>query len=98
MKRCAIRTIVMRVTINIWHVPTINSADKRHMHICQKPEEIIRRIIRVSSNPEDLVVDPFMGSGTTAAAAALEGRRWYGFENDIQMCKRANERVAGLTL
>jgi site-specific DNA-methyltransferase (adenine-specific) len=49
-------------------------------HGCQMPEQLLGRIVRVSSNPGDLVLDPFGGSGTTLVAAKKLGRRWIGFE------------------
>lgn len=49
-------------------------------HPCQMPESILERIIRVSTRPGELVVDPFGGSGTTLAVAKRLGRRWLGCE------------------
>jgi site-specific DNA-methyltransferase (adenine-specific) len=49
-------------------------------HGCQMPEQLLGRIIKVSSNPGDLVLDPFGGSGTTLVVAKKLGRRWIGFE------------------
>ena len=48
-------------------------------HGCQMPEQLLGRIIRVSSNPGDLVLDPFAGSGTTLVVAKKLGRQWIGF-------------------
>ena len=45
-----------------------------------KPEELLQRILHISSNPNDLVLDSFLGSGTTAAVAHKMGRRWIGIE------------------
>ena len=45
-----------------------------------KPERLIERIIHIASNPGDLVLDSFLGSGTTAAVAQKMGRRWIGVE------------------
>src|SRR5205814_783035 len=44
------------------------------------PEQLLGRILRVSSNPGDVVLDPFAGSGTTLVVAKKLGRRWLGFE------------------
>ena len=52
----------------------------KKIHPTQKPEAILRRLIRVSCPPGGLVLDPFSGSGSTAAAAVLEGRHYIGFE------------------
>jgi len=45
-----------------------------------KPERLIRRVLQISTNPGDLVLDSFLGSGTTAAVAHKMGRRWIGIE------------------
>ena len=55
-------------------------ADDESGHPCQMPESILERIIRVSSQPGETVVDPFAGSGTTLAVAKRLGRRWFGCE------------------
>ena len=49
-------------------------------HGCQMPEQLLGRIIRVCSNPGELVLDPFAGSGTTLVVAKKLGRRYLGFE------------------
>src|SRR5215217_6333762 len=60
-------------------VPPINSqAAERLGYDTQKPEALLERIIRTSSNDGDLVADFFIGSGTTAAVAHKLGRRWIG--------------------
>lgn len=67
---------------NLLRIDTVGSADARRIHICQKPFDLLRRLIRVSSNPGALVLDPFAGSGSTLIAAIQEGRRYIGFERD----------------
>ena len=55
----------------------INSqADERSSYATQKPEALLERIVKASSNPGDLVADFFCGSGTTGAVAEKFGRRW----------------------
>lgn len=54
--------------------------EREGFHGCQMPEQLLARIIRVSSHPQDLVVDPFGGSGTTMCVAKKLGRQWIGFE------------------
>lgn len=53
---------------------------ERQKHPTQKPEALVERIIRASSNPGDLVLDPFVGSGTTCRVADVLGRSWIGIE------------------
>jgi len=64
---------------DVWTVPIINPvASERTGFPTQKPEALIERIIQSSSDPEDLVLDSFVGSGTTVVVAQKLGRRWIG--------------------
>ncbi len=65
-------------------------------HPCQMPKNLLKRIIAASSNPGDCVLDPFSGSGTTAAAAYQLGRRYLGVEISEQYVENAKKRLAGL--
>ncbi|QDU35154.1 DNA adenine methyltransferase YhdJ [Poriferisphaera corsica] len=62
-------------------------------HPCQLPEALLHRIIKVSSNPGDLVFDPFTGSGTTLAAAKQLGRDYLGTELSKDYAKKARQRI-----
>ena len=64
-------------------------------HPTEKPLELIKLLVRVSSNGGDLVLDPFMGSGTSAVAAKGLGREFLGFELEREYIKMANERLKG---
>lgn len=64
-------------------------------HPTEKPLDLIKLIIEVSSNEGDLVLDPFMGSGTTAVAAKQLGRRFLGFELDAEYVRMARDRLKG---
>jgi len=64
------------------------------IHPTQKPLDLIERLIRVSSNPGDVVLDPFMGSGTTAVVSERLDRAWIGYELDGDYVTAANERLA----
>lgn len=70
---------------------------RANLHATQKPVDLIRYFIRTYSNPGDLVLDPCMGSGTTAIAAACEGRRFIGFERDPNIFEVARNRSPGGT-
>ena len=65
-------------------------------HPCQMPETLLSRIIAVSSNEGDLVLDPFIGSGTTAAAALQLGRQYSGFDISESYVEKTIERLAEL--
>lgn len=54
--------------------------EREGFHGCQMPEQLLARIIRASSRPQELVLDPFGGSGTTMCVAKKLGRQWLGFE------------------
>ena len=56
-----------------------DSKDKRY-HPTQKPSELVEQLLETYSNPRDIVLDPFMGSGTTAVACLKTGRNYIGFE------------------
>jgi site-specific DNA-methyltransferase (adenine-specific) len=62
-------------------------------HPYQKPEKLVERIVQASSNPGDLVIDPFLGSGTTAVVARRLGRRYLGFEIDPDHVRLALKRL-----
>jgi DNA modification methylase len=62
-------------------------------HPCQLPEALLERVIKVSSNPSDLVFDPFTGSGTTLAVARRLGRRWLGCELSKDYAAKARKRI-----
>jgi DNA modification methylase len=80
-----------------WHCPRINGTFKSRLSPpTQLPEQLVGRILRACSNPGDLVLDPFCGSGTTLAVARKLGRRFLGFELSEDYCRLANERVAGV--
>lgn len=67
--------------------------ERQGFHGCQMPEQLLGRIIRVSSNPGDIVLDPFAGSGTTLAVAKKLGRQWIGIELSTEYVARINERL-----
>jgi DNA modification methylase len=67
-----------KVPSDVWDI-TLNAMSLEHLHFAtQKPEALLERIIKASSNPGDIVLDCFIGSGTTAAVAQKLGRRWIG--------------------
>jgi site-specific DNA-methyltransferase (adenine-specific) len=68
---------------------------KQTDHPTEKPLSIIKRLVEVSSNPGDLVLDPFMGSGTTAVACKELGRNYIGFERDPGYVRMARNRLKG---
>ena len=67
--------------------------EKHRFHPTQKPLDLITRLVLASSNEGDIVLDPFMGSGTTAVACINTNRNYIGFELDKHYCEIANERI-----
>lgn len=80
---------------NLW---AISAARHVTSHPTEKPVALLERIIKIASEPGDLVVDPFTGSGTTAVVAQAHGRRFTGFEIDQQYAAMAKKRVSDLQL
>jgi len=72
---------------------TCNGMHEKTPHPTQKPEELLRKIVLASSNPGDLVVDPFVGSGTTAVVAQQLQRRWLGCDISAEYCAWAMQRI-----
>lgn len=63
-------------------------------HPTEKPLDLFRKLITASSKESDLILDPFLGSGTTAVAAKMEGRNYIGIEISEKYCEIARQRVA----
>jgi modification methylase len=66
----------------------------KKLHPTQKPEALLARVLLSSSRPDDLVLDPFCGTGTTGAVAKRLGRRFIGCEQDSKYAKAAEQRIA----
>ncbi len=72
---------------------TCNGMHEKTPHPTQKPEELLRRIVLASSSGGDLVVDPFLGSGTTVVVAEQLGRKWKGCDISLEYCQWAARRI-----
>lgn len=68
--------------------------EREGFHGCQMPEQLLARVIRTSSCPRDLVLDPFGGSGTTMCVAKKLGRQWMGFELSEEYVKYVEDRLS----
>ena len=71
-----------------------NVSKSDYPHPCPVPVELMERIIKLTTNEGDLVVDPFAGSGSTGVACVNTNRRFIGFEIDTLYSDMANERMA----
>src|SRR6201981_545991 len=72
----------------------LKGEDNKKLHPTQKPEALLARVILSSSRPDDLVLDPFCGTGTTGAVAKRLGRRFVGVERDSHYAAAAERRIA----
>lgn len=80
---------------DVLEIPTLsNGSWEKTSHQTQKPVELVKQCILASSNPGQLVVDPFGGSGTTYAVAEAYHRKWLGCELSKNYCRIIMERVA----
>ncbi len=81
-----------------WTFPICNGKERlrkngKKIHSTQKPEALLHRIILASTNKNDVIFDPFLGTGTTAVVAKKLGRKYFGIEKDKKYFDAANERV-----
>jgi site-specific DNA-methyltransferase (adenine-specific) len=81
-----------------WNIPLATGrqrlkANGAKAHSTQKPEALLYRVIMASSNPVDVVLDPFFGTGTTGAVAKKLGRHWIGIEKDKRYIRLAQKRI-----
>jgi len=85
---------------DVWSLPLVQGKERlrgkdgRALHPTQKPEEMLKRIITASSNNGDLVLDPFLGSGTTAFVAKKLGRNWIGIEKSKTYTEMSKKRLS----
>ena len=86
-----------RMVPNVWRIPMLTGRDKeRFGYPTQKPEALLERIMKASSNPGDLVFDCFCACGTTLAVAQRLGRRWLGIDVSPTGCKLVQYRLSNL--
>lgn len=79
---------------DVWDITNVkNNHPEKTEHPCQFPEELCSRIVRAFSNKGEVVMDPFMGSGTTGKVAKDLGRKFIGIEMDTKFFNIAKERI-----
>lgn len=84
-----------------WNIPLATGKQRLKVngakaHSTQKPEALLHRVILSSTQPGDVVLDPFFGSGTTGAVAKRLGRHFIGIERDAKYVKVAQKRIAAI--
>lgn len=67
--------------------------NKSRIHPTQKPIDLIKTLIELTTNEKDIVLDPFIGSGTTAIACKMINRNYIGFEKSKEYCEAAEKRI-----
>lgn len=83
---------------NLWRIPSLKGRSGEKVgHPSQKPIALIERIVKACSAPGDLVIDPFLGSGTTASVCAKLSRRCLGIEKDAEYVQMARARLRAAT-
>jgi site-specific DNA-methyltransferase (adenine-specific) len=85
----------MAATLDVWEIPAESA--KRVRHPAPFPVELPERLIRLHTYADDLVLDPFMGSGSALVAAAKVGRRYIGYDLDPTYVAIARDRVRAIT-
>lgn len=90
---CKDKSQTLNVISGIYGFSAKHNIDGGKVHVAQKPVELISKLIKDSTNKGDLVLDPFLGSGTTAIAALNLNRRFIGFELDERYFDIAQKRI-----
>lgn len=84
-----------------WTLPICKGSERIQVegekaHSAQKPEALMYRVLVSSTNPGDIVLDPFFGTGTTGVVAKKLHRKWIGVERDLTYVEVARKRIAGV--
>ena len=86
-----------------WYLPLCTGEERlkdgagAKVHPTQKPEALLARVMLSASNPGDVILDPFFGTGTTGAVAKALGRRFIGIERERAYAEAARKRIAAIT-
>lgn len=81
---------------DVWSIPTPSPSEKTFgKHPTQKPLALLERVVLAASHHGDLVLDPFVGSGTTGVAAVKNGRRFIGIDQETEYLDLAEMRIRG---
>ena len=86
-----------------WNLPICNGKERlknkgTKVHSTQKPEALLHRIVLASSNKNDFILDPFLGSGTTAVVSKKLGRSYFGIEKEKNILKSKQKRVTNTNI
>ena len=82
---------------NLFDVPNTKTSEKSFgKHPSQKPIEVIKNLVLALTNEDDIIIDPFSGSGTTAFVAKQNNRKFIGVECDENYVDISNQRIASI--
>lgn len=82
---------------DVWETSLTKKSEKSYgKHPTQKPEEILEKIILSSTDKGNIILDPFLGSGTTAVVAKRLGRRFVGIDNSIEYLELSTKRIKSI--
>lgn len=96
-KKVYLKDEMTKPVSNVWEdIPPLGNSSERRGYDTQKPEALLHRIIEVSSNQNDMVLDPFAGSGTTGIVAQRLNRRWWLMDVEVQAVHRIMESFEAL--
>lgn len=86
-----------KILDDVWQIPRLSGTTKERIPDCptQLPLELVKRIVEVASEPGDLVIDPFNGSGTTGVAAIQSQRKYVGIDSSEKFIDLADKRLRG---
>ena len=84
-----------------WYLPLCTGSERikidgKKAHATQKPEALLYRVLLASTDPGDVVLDPFFGTGTTGAVAKRLGRHWIGIEQETRYVELARRRIGAI--
>jgi DNA modification methylase len=88
-----------KLTYNVWRIPIcmgeerLKNNEGKRLHPTQKPEELLERIISISTKPNDVVFDPMAGTGTTGVVARMLGRKFIMIEKDEKYVQAMEKRL-----
>ena len=84
---------------NMWEIPLTKPSERKYgKHPSQKPIEVIERLILAGTNEDDLILDPFAGTGTTGIGAQKHNRKWTMIEKEELYNQIARQRLEELTV
>jgi site-specific DNA-methyltransferase (adenine-specific) len=92
--RRTVRRRDFKLATSVWDDVSQVCSYRKQLHPTEKPVECARRMLEASSKPDDLVLIPFVGSGSEAEACVRMNRRFIGFDIDPEYCRIARNRVA----